>query len=82
MSLLQRSNMLTAKPATSPMSSAHHLHKFDGDSFEDPSLYRSIVGSLQYLSFTRPDIMFAVNKVCQFIQQPTITHWTAVKRIL
>jgi transposase InsO family protein len=81
-SLLQRANMVTAKPITSPMSSAHRLHLFDGDPFEDPSLYRSIVGSLHYLSFTRPDIQFAVNKVCQFMQRPTVTHWTAVKRIL
>jgi len=61
MSLLQKANMLIAKPITSPMSSAYQLHKLDGDSFDDPSLYRSIVGSLQYLSFTRSDIIFVVN---------------------
>jgi hypothetical protein len=80
--LLQKSNMLSAKPVTSPMSSSHTLSRFDGEAFDDPSLYRSIVGSLQYLSLTRPDISFAVNKVCQFLQRPTIPHWTAVKRIL
>jgi len=40
------------------------------------------VGSLQYLSLTRPDIAFAVNKVSQFMQDPWDSHWSAVKRIL
>lgn len=41
-----------------------------------------MVGSLQHLFLTRPDIAFAVNKVCQFMSSPTTDHWSAVKRIL
>jgi len=40
------------------------------------------VGALQYLTFTRPDICFAVNRVCQFMHAPIDSHWAAVKRIL
>jgi len=40
------------------------------------------VGALQYLTFTRPDICFVVNRVCQFMHAPTDSHWAAVKRIL
>jgi len=40
------------------------------------------VGALQYLTFTRPDICFAVNKVCQYMHAPTDSHWVAVKCIL
>jgi len=40
------------------------------------------VGALQYLTFTRPDICFAVNRVCQYMHAPTDFHWVAVKRIL
>jgi hypothetical protein len=51
-------------------------------SSNDASCYRSIVGSLQYLAHTRPDISFSVNRVCQFLSSPTSEHWSAVKRIL
>ncbi|XP_043720926.1 uncharacterized mitochondrial protein AtMg00810-like [Telopea speciosissima] len=49
---------------------------------DDPTLYRSVIGALQYATLTRLDITFAVNKVCQFMHQPTLDHWTSVKRIL
>ncbi|KAL5577180.1 hypothetical protein UlMin_018879 [Ulmus minor] len=58
------------------------LSLYDGDPFTDETLYRSTVGALQYILFTRPDIAFSVNKVCQFMHKPTEVHWKAVKRIL
>lgn len=74
--------MHEAKPVSSPMSSSTVLSKFGGTALSDPSTYRSIVGSLQYLSLTRPDLAFAFNKVCQYMSHPTEDHWSAVKRIL
>lgn len=47
-----------------------------------PGLYRSIVGSLQYLTFIRPDIAYVVNFVRQFMASPTEVHLREVKRIL
>jgi hypothetical protein len=49
---------------------------------EDVKNYRSIVGALQYLSHTRPDLAFAINKACQYLSAPTSVHWTVVKHIL
>ncbi|KAF5447193.1 hypothetical protein F2P56_032762, partial [Juglans regia] len=80
--LLSRTNMHQSKTVSTPMASSTRLTAVDGPSFEDPQLYRSVVGSLQYLSFTRPDISFAVNRVCQFMHCPRLIHWQAVKRIL
>jgi histone deacetylase 1/2 len=51
-------------------------------SIDDSTRYRSIVGGLQYRTMTRPDLSFAVNKVCQYLHVPRCTHWSAVKRIL
>ncbi|XP_051211845.1 secreted RxLR effector protein 161-like [Lolium perenne] len=51
-------------------------------SCEDATHYRSAVGSLPYLTVTRPDLSYAVNRVCQFLHEPRDTHWAAVKRIL
>jgi hypothetical protein len=64
------------------MSSSYKLSLFSGATYSEPSTYNNVVGALQYLSLTRPDISFAVNKVCQFMHKPTDKHWTTVKRIL
>jgi histone deacetylase 1/2 len=48
----------------------------------DATRYRSIVGALPYLTLTRPDIAYSVNKVCQFLHAPTTVHWATVKRII
>lgn len=77
-----RSNRDGAKPCRTPIVCKNNLSKHSGTPLSDGTEYRSIVGALQYLSLTRPDISFAVNKVCQFMHCPTTDHWTAVKRIL
>ena len=82
--ILKRVAMQHCKPSDTPLSVSEKLSVEDGDrlSDEDGKRYRSIVGMLQYLTLTRPDIAFAVNKVCQFLHSPTSIHWTTVKRIL
>ncbi|CAN0824684.1 Retrovirus-related Pol polyprotein from transposon TNT 1-94 [Linum grandiflorum] len=79
--ILKRTNMLNSSPMTTPADPQKRLLK-SATSFEDPHLYRQIVGSLQYATITRPDITYSVNKVCQYMHNPTQDHWQAVKRIL
>ncbi|XP_059310559.1 uncharacterized mitochondrial protein AtMg00810-like [Lycium ferocissimum] len=54
----------------------------DSSLFDNPALYRTIGGALQYVTLTRPDLVFAVNKACQFMHSPSQNQWAAVKRIL
>ena len=80
--LLHKYNMTNAKPVTTPMASSPKLHLNSGVTLSDPTSYRRLIGSLQYLQFTRLDIAYAVNKLSQFMHKPTEDHWQAAKRIL
>jgi hypothetical protein len=62
--LLTKSEMVAAKPCDTPCLPYHRLLKEDGEPYSNPTLFRSIVGALQYLTFTRPDIAFSVHQVC------------------
>lgn len=68
-----------AKPCTTPIASTCHLTSTNGTPCSDASLYRSIVSSMQYLAFTRPDLAFAVHKVNKFMHIPLDTHWQPLK---
>lgn len=74
--------MTEANPISSSMSGSIKLSKFDIPSFTEPTLFRSVIGSLQYLSLTRPDIYFVINKVCQFMHDPKLSHWTNFPSIM
>lgn len=80
--LLTKTDMLHAKPVSTPMASSPNLSLRSGTPLTKPHEYRKIVGSLQYLALTRPDISYAVNRLSQFMHQPTTDHWQAVKRVL
>ncbi|XP_042374409.1 uncharacterized mitochondrial protein AtMg00810-like [Zingiber officinale] len=80
--LLKKTGMFDSKPSDTPMSSTVSLSLCDGVPLEDASDYRNIVGALQYCTLTRPDLSFAVNKVCQFMHSLTVSHWQTIKRIL
>lgn len=82
--VLRRVGMSDCKPVNTPLSISEKLSSQGGALLgpNDSTQYRSIVGALQYLTLTRPDISFSVNKVCQYLHAPTTDHWAAVKRIL
>ena len=82
--VLKRVGLENCKPVSTPISTSEKLTIDSGEALgpEDATNYRSIVGALQYLTLTRPDISYSVNKVCQYLHAPRTTHWTTVKRIL
>ena len=80
--LLMKTKMLQAKGLPTPMTSGLKISSQDGVPVENAQLYRSTVGALQYVTITRLELAYSVNKVCQFMQRLTNEHWKAVKRIL
>ncbi|XP_050895633.1 uncharacterized mitochondrial protein AtMg00810-like [Lathyrus oleraceus] len=80
--IIERVGMAFCKPSTTPVDTKQKLSTSSGTSYEDPSLYRSLVGALQYLTFTRPDISYDVQQVCLHMHAPRTEHMLALKRIL
>jgi hypothetical protein len=82
--LLRKFGMSQCKPMATPMSTSEKLTAHSGTPLDhdDVTKYRSMVGGLQYLTLTRPDLSFVINKACQYLQSPTSTHMAAVKRIM
>ncbi|WZY94100.1 hypothetical protein YC2023_066429 [Brassica napus] len=86
MDMLKETDVLGGKIAKTPLEEGYKvLHEGEVEEkqlFEDPKLYRKMVGKLIYLTITRPDICFAVNQVSQHMQAPKVHHWKMVDRIL
>eukprot|EP00253_Pinus_taeda_P014934 PITA_14934 len=80
--LLNRFGMTECNPLTTPMEQNLKLTSIEGKEFEDATKYRQLVGSLIYLTTTRPDISFAVGILSKFMQKPCEGHWSAAKRFL
>ncbi|XP_059636032.1 uncharacterized mitochondrial protein AtMg00810-like [Cornus florida] len=79
---LHRARMIESSPLNTPMVIKEKATTSDHDPV-DVTSYQSIVGALQYLTFTQPaDIIHAVNRVCQNFNSPTLVHLKAVKQIL
>jgi histone deacetylase 1/2 len=74
--LISKVGMAKCTSSPTPLSSNEKLMLHDGLPLgpEDCTQYRSVVGALQYLTLTRPDISFSVNKVCQYLHAPTTTY--------
>ncbi|KAJ7963920.1 Retrovirus-related Pol polyprotein from transposon TNT 1-94 [Quillaja saponaria] len=74
--------MLDSKSVDTPMDPNTKLVPDEGELLTNPEQYRRLVGKLNYLTITRPDIAFATSMVSQFLSQPRTSHWNAVIRIL
>lgn len=80
--ILKKSKMADCNPISTPMEPGAKLSKYDGGDQVDASKYRSLVGSLRYLTCTRPDLSLSVGVVSRFMEEPVYSHWKALKRIL
>ena len=73
--VLKRFNIQDSKAAITPTVMGLKLNKEDNNKDFDPSLYKNIVGSLMYLTATRPDIMFALSSISRFMERLKEAHW-------
>lgn len=76
--ILHKTVMENSKPVSTPSILNYKMSAQDKTIFHDPTLYHSIVGMFQYLTFTRPNIIYTVDQVSRFMHAPTTLH----KRIL
>ena len=79
---LKKFGLVDVKPIHTPMATNGHLDLDEGGNPVDLKLYRSMIGSLLYLTASRPDIMFSVCMCARFQANPKECHLMAVKRIL
>ncbi|KAK6142445.1 hypothetical protein DH2020_022793 [Rehmannia glutinosa] len=80
--LMKKFKMDNCKPINTPVECGIKLSKYDREEKVDLTLYKSLVGSLWYLTCTRPDILFATGLISRYMESPTTTHMKAAKRIL
>ncbi|PKU77608.1 uncharacterized protein LOC110094798 [Dendrobium catenatum] len=74
--------MSNCKPLLTPLPSKFPTHANLTLPFPQPEFFRKLVGSLQFITSTRPDIAFAINKLCQHMHNPQLLHFQLLKRVL
>ncbi|PKU65004.1 Retrovirus-related Pol polyprotein from transposon TNT 1-94 [Dendrobium catenatum] len=80
--VLHKAAMSDCKPVLTPLPTVLPSSDSNDQPFERPEFYRQIVGSLQYLTLTRPDLLFAVHFLCKYMHQPQLLHFQLLKRVL
>ncbi|KAL0846098.1 hypothetical protein Bca101_019344 [Brassica carinata] len=80
--LLTETGLLGSKLSSIPMDPSIKLSLEDGELLSDVEAYRRLIGKLLYLTFTRPDITFAVHKLCQYTSAPRAPHLLAAYKVL
>ncbi|XP_020690255.2 uncharacterized protein LOC110105202 [Dendrobium catenatum] len=80
--ILTKAAMTGCKPVSTPLPTVLPPDDTTTELYSRPEFYRQIVGSLQYLTLTRPDLSFAVNYLCKHMHQPNVVHFQILKRVL
>ncbi|GAA0152655.1 hypothetical protein LIER_37534 [Lithospermum erythrorhizon] len=80
--ILSKFRMKDCKPVSTPAETSMKLRVNSNKESVNPTLFKSLVGSLRYLTFTRPDIMYALGLVSRYMETPKEDHFIATKRIL
>lgn len=80
--LLKDCGLESTKPAVTPLLVGLKLLTTGGNYLHDPSVYRRLIGKLNFLTNTRPNLSYIVQTLSQFMQAPTDRHWAALQHTL
>ena len=80
--LLEKFRMSNCNPICTPVATGLRLTKKGEGRDINPTLFKSLIGSLRYLTITRPDIVYGVGLLSRYMERPKESHWVAAKRIL
>ena len=80
--LLDKFNIKNCNAVNTPIAMDLKLTREREGKIIDPTLFRSLIGSLRYLPITRPDIVYSVGLLSRYMEKPKESHWLATKRIL
>lgn len=80
--LLRDSGLTNLPHHVTPLPLNHKLSAHDSPLYPNPTLYRSLVGKLNFLTYTRPDLSYSVQALSQHMQHPTVAHFTALTHTL
>ena len=78
--ILKKYKMTNYNPVSILMEPGEKLSKYDEGERVDANRYRSLVGSLRYLTCTRPDLSLSVSIISRFMEEPIYSHWKVLKR--
>ena len=80
--ILARFDMLHSNSVRNPMVPGTAFSKDDEGIPVDATRFKQAIGSLMYLTVTRPDLMFCVSLISRYMGNPKESHWAATKRVL
>lgn len=80
--ILHRSRMHNCCPSSNNSTSKEVIMENENKKFPNPTFYRQLVGALQYITITKPNLSFSVNCLCQYMHNPLNLHFQQLKRVL
>lgn len=80
--ILKRFGMMNCNSVSTPAEAGLKLEKDPEEELVDATEFRKLIGSLRYLSNSKPDICFAVSLISRFMREPKMSHMQAAKRVL
>ncbi|GJX68499.1 uncharacterized mitochondrial protein-like protein [Tanacetum coccineum] len=80
--LVTHAGLLDTKPSSIPLDPMVKLTMTGGEPIYDPSIYRTLVGKLLYLTITRPDLAFSAQALRQFLQEPTTLYMKVILKVI